>query len=309
MKIFLKISVSAALILIILSKVDYHKIIATIGNVDISLLIFTNIVFIFANVILCPLKIKLLLRSDGYHIPLREIISIYWIGMFFNRFLPGGIGGDMVKVASLARLAGDTDKAVSSVFMERLSGLLAIVPITLLSMALYYRELPFSLKIDVSLFVFAVLLFTVVLFSKRIMGVIISLLEGLRFKGSERFMYKIRSSYLSFYSYKNHGLVLFQVFILALLFYLLTITGMWLLALSINLNAPMHYFFIFLPIIFIIETIPISIGGIGVRESAYIYFFSMAGFSSSLAVSLSFLHFFLGIVNSSIGGIIFVFRR
>lgn len=309
MKILLKISVSALLILIILSRVDYHKIIATIGNVDIPLLIFTNIIFIFANVILCPLKIKLLLRSDGYHIPLREVISIYWVGMFFNRFLPGGIGGDMVKVASLARLAKDTDKAVSSVFMERLSGVLAIVPITLLSMALYYKELPFSLKIDVSLFVFAVLLLTVVLFSKRIMGVIISLLEGLRFKGSERFMYKIRGSYLSFYNYKNHGSVLLQVLILALLFYLLTITGMWLLALSINFNAPIHYFFIFLPIIFIIETIPISIGGIGVRESAYVYFFSMAGFSPSLALSLSFLHFFLGTVNSSFGGIIFAFRR
>lgn len=309
MKLFLKIAASIVLILVIFTKIDFYKVVETIRHVDIRLLILTNALFLFANVILCPIKIKLLLRADGHNIPLKEIVSIYWIGMFFNRFLPGGIGGDVMKAYSLAKMAKDSEKAISSVLMERLSGIFAIVPIVLFSLALYYNKLPLSLMRDVLLIIFAVIAGMVVLFSKRMMDGLIVILEGLRLKGSERFTSKIRGSYLSFYNYKNHGLVVFQVFILSVLFYIITISAMWLLAASINFNAPITYFFIFLPIIFIIETLPVSISGIGVRESAYAYFFSIAGFDPSLAVSLSFLHFFLGMVNSSFGGIIFVLRR
>lgn len=309
MKLFLKIAASVILILVIFSKIDFYKVIETIRHVDIRLLLLTNFIFLFANVILCPIKIKLLLRADGHNVPLKEIISIYWIGMFFNRFLPGGIGGDVIKAYSLAKMAKDSEKAISSVLMERLSGIFAIVPIVLFSLALYYNKLPLSLTRDVLLIIFAVIAGMVVLFNKRIMEGLISILEGLKLKGLERFTSKIRGSYLSFYNYKNHGLAVFQVFILSVLFYMISISAMWLLAASINFNAPITYFFIFLPIIFIIETVPITISGIGVRESAYAYFFSMAGFDPSLAVSLSFLQFFLGMVNSSFGGIIFVLRR
>lgn len=306
MKLTLKIATGIALILVIFNKIDFYMVVETIRNVDIWLLLLTNVIFIFANVILCPVKIKLLLKTDGYDIPLKEIISIYWIGMFFNRFLPGGIGGDIIKAYGLAQVTKDSEKAISSVLMERLSGIFAIVPIVLFSLALYYKKLPLSLTRDVLLFIFAVIAGMVVFFNKRMMEGLISILEGLRFKG---LVSKIRGSYLSLYNYRNHGLVVFQVFILSVLFYMIAISAMWLLALSINFNAPITYFFIFLPIIFIVETLPVTISGIGVRESAYAYFFSMAGFDPSLAVSLSFLHFLLGIVNSSFGGIIFVLRR
>jgi uncharacterized protein (TIRG00374 family) len=72
---------------------------------------------------------QLLARPLGLAVSYRQLLSFYFIGMFFNLFLPTVIGGDAVKAWLLARETGAVARSTMSVFMERNLGLLALLTI------------------------------------------------------------------------------------------------------------------------------------------------------------------------------------
>jgi hypothetical protein len=78
------------------------------------------------------------------------------------------------------------------------------------------------------------------------------------------------------------------------------------IALSLGIKINIIYFFIFLPIIGAITLLPISIGGLGLRDATTIFFFAKAGVSKDLAFAMSLISFFFLLVYGAIGGLIYV---
>ena len=76
---------------------------------------------------------------------------------------------------------------------------------------------------------------------------------------------------------------------------------------SLGLKLDMIYFFVFLPIIGAITLLPISIGGLGLRDATTIFFFAKAGVSKDLAFSMSLLGFSFVLISGILGGLIYVF--
>jgi len=96
-------------------------------------------------------------------------------------------------------------------------------------------------------------------------------------------------------------------FLLSLTLQINVILYTYVIALSLNLKVSFLYFCLIVPLIFIILLIPFSINGIGIRESAYLFF--LGGFvSASETVALSWLLFFMTLVMGAIGGLIYVGR-
>src|SRR5687768_9369172 len=87
------------------------------------------------------------------HVPLHQLIRLFFVSTFVGTFLPGGIGGDAVRIVSLTRLGASTSAAVGSVAVDRLLGtmsvlLMAVVGVALAGGQLDDRWLRFALLVS-----------------------------------------------------------------------------------------------------------------------------------------------------------------
>jgi uncharacterized protein (TIRG00374 family) len=82
---------------------------------------------------LSALKWRLLLRPVRLTTSFARLVGFYFTGMFFNLFLPTIVGGDAVKAVLLARDTGAPARATMSVFMERNTGLCALLVVALVA--------------------------------------------------------------------------------------------------------------------------------------------------------------------------------
>jgi uncharacterized protein (TIRG00374 family) len=82
------------------------------------------------------------------------------------------------------------------------------------------------------------------------------------------------------------------------------ILTVYLLSAALGIQVAAVYFFLFVPLITVCTMLPISLGGIGVQEGAFVYFFSLAGMPLAGALALSLLLRFVSIVASLPGGIL-----
>ena len=99
--------------------------------------------------------------------------------------------------------------------------------------------------------------------------------------------------------------VMFRIIMLSLFTQIIGIIIFYTAGLSLNISVPIIYYFLYIPVIQVIVLLPISIAGIGVREGAFVYFFTQLGVSRTQAFSLSLVVFSLSLCLAFIGGIIY----
>jgi uncharacterized membrane protein YbhN (UPF0104 family) len=114
------------LLAFLLWRVDWQELThivsqASLGYVGVALLIE------LLNVLPRVLRWRALLLTQGTREPFLRLFSIYLVGSFFNNFLPSNVGGDSVRMLRLGQLTGQGADAVSSVLVERLCGLFAVL--------------------------------------------------------------------------------------------------------------------------------------------------------------------------------------
>jgi uncharacterized protein (TIRG00374 family) len=197
------------------------------------------------------------------------------------------------------------------VFLDRLIGLMAMAFLALvfgvISVKIFnsgYILFPVSLFFLFLLFV--VLFFYFKNFAKKFQSISERILPNFIFQ-------KLREIYNGINYFKNHRMLILLLLLDSIVIQLLRISSHYVAALSLNVNEQFNisiwYFFIFIPIIFIVSLLPISIGGLGVRESMGIVLFSYVGISSNLAFSIEFISYLIGVFSSIPGGIAFAIRK
>jgi hypothetical protein len=91
-------------------------------------------------------------------------------------------------------------------------------------------------------------------------------------------------------------------------FQLSVIVIVWLLALSLHAQVPFFYFSAFVPLITLLEALPISIFGLGLRDFGYVFFFSWTDMTELQTRSLALLFFGIAVSYSLLGGIAYLGR-
>jgi uncharacterized membrane protein YbhN (UPF0104 family) len=220
-----------------------------------------------------------------------RLLSLFFIGSFFNTFLPGRVGGDVIKTFYLYRDTGKGGISIASVFMDRYMGLCAMVVISLIAFTGGYSYIKGTEIVWIIPVAFGVFLIISFILWKVNWGKI-------RFLGA---------FYNPLMEYKMRERIIYNGLLLSLIVQVIGITEVYLLSLAIGLKVPVIYFFIFVPIINVISAIPISIAGLGVRETGFVALFKMVfselGVTSDHAVSLSILLFIAMCLINLIGGI------
>ncbi len=310
LKALLKVLVSIVLITVIIWRIGPRTILDELLAADPSYFLLAIGLTIF-NVMLSAKKWHILLTSKEGSKSFLQLWKLYYIGTFFNLFLPTTVGGDIVRAHKTSKISKHWIEGYSSVFMERFTGMIAIVILATISGTLYYHDFPRSIMLTIYvIFVPLILISFFLIYSDRFIAFMQRLLKKI-FKNFNPFSVKEKSIKMltSINQYAHMKKLIVCALVLSLLFHSMLIISYYLLAISLGLTIPLYYFFVFIPVSHVILLLPISIRGFGVREVIYVSFFTQVGATGAEAVSLSLLVQILGITSSLIGGAVYLHSK
>ncbi|QOY38317.1 lysylphosphatidylglycerol synthase transmembrane domain-containing protein [Anaerobacillus isosaccharinicus] len=292
-KFVLRLFISSFACLFLAYKIDWSEFANQLKDLHLMYL-FLAFAAVITCIVISAYKWFLLCRLNG-EVTFYQCFRWYYIGFFFNNFLPGSIGGDVSRIIYASKVLG-SQQAVASVSVERLFAGIALI-VTTVTGILSINE-GASLLGQVSIFVMMISFFIAVIF----------------FKPFEKFMIrifgeKITSFYKAIEQYKQKSQILWLLLFYSILFQIFFVFVTTYLFKAMGVSVPFMAQVAFVSIISILTMIPISINGIGVREGAYAYLFALVGVAEFISITVSLLFFILVLVGTSIGGLFWITEK
>ncbi|MFY9574863.1 MAG: lysylphosphatidylglycerol synthase transmembrane domain-containing protein [Blastocatellia bacterium] len=253
----------------------------------------------------------LLLEPLDIKVSFTRILSLYYLGMYFNFFLPSAIGGDVFKVYYLNKETARLSASTASVFIDRdigMGGLL--VAATLVATWAGTRIPPENGVLLAPLFALIGLVFVaanLALFYRRSYNLLHRLLSAFRMKRADE---KVERLFDSVNSYRGKWGLLLVTLIISLGVQAGCAFVNMLAANSIGLHTQNGWidYMVLIPAIGLIGMIPLSVNGAGWREASYILLFQSVGAEAHQAATLSLLWLGIMVITSLPGGIIYLAR-
>lgn len=305
----LKVAVTASLYVAVFYTIDLGKLwerlqTASLGWVALGVVAYAGGQWLSAW------RWWLLLRPVRLVVPYLRMVAFYFIGMFFNIFLPTIVGGDAVKAILLTRETGAPARSTMSVFMERNVGLFALLTI---ATAAAFVAPPVDVKgfnlLQLTLLVFAGFVAANIVLASRPAYRLVDYLVALT--PLSRIRSRAASLYEALVPYREprwRGL-LAAAAVQSFLFQAVVILVVFLNANALGLSVPVSALAVFVPLISLAGMLPISVNGLGVREALYLLLFGRLGVPADAAVSMALLYFAVTLAASLPGGVVYALQR
>ena len=265
------------------------------------------VVLALSQFVLASIVWRRLLRRRNLRVPLSSLVGAYLAGNFVSTILPTKYTGDIYRTFAVSRRTGFPYDVAASVLLERLSGIFVLV---LMGLGASFFAADLLGEGAVPYAIVGVLLAlstgTWLLFSNRLYGIASGLFSRLRLRFLQRPMKRFR---LAVMKYRGEGRFLLRTNLLSFAFKSVAFVCIFLAALSIGVNVPFISVILIMPLIYVLEALPISIQGLGVREGAFVLFFSRLGLSYEEAFALSMVVLFGRVVCAIVGGAVFLAGR
>jgi glycosyltransferase 2 family protein len=269
LKALLQAAMTVAALYIVLGKIDLHRLGTVVSQANpwhlAAAVLFFNI-----SKILNSLRLNRFFRSIGLHLPEWYNLKLYYLGMFYNLFLPGGVGGDGYKIYVLKKNHGMTVMNVfNAVFWDRVSGIFALVFLSALLLlpsrfALLYPD-QIRLAWIVALAAYPLSLLLTKFFYRQFMPVFLqTAIESILVQGTQ-------------------------------------LISAWFILMAISASTnQIDYLAIFL-ISSVATILPLTIGGAGAREVTFFYALRHLGLDVNTGIALSLIFFVISAVSSLAG--------
>jgi glycosyltransferase 2 family protein len=269
-KLIAKILVTALALYLVFRKIDTQTTWQIIKAANPGWLLL-SLLFFIASKVFCSFRLNGYFRDVGLNLSESKNLKLYAIGMFYNLFLPGGIGGDGYKVYLLNKTYKTSVKQlINAVLLDRGNGLAVLV--FLMFTIMLFLEVNWNLPIDIiwigllgMVLVPPGLYLVMVLFFKNFLGSILP---------------------TTGYSFMNQILQLFSAYLI-------------LVSMGIG-NQVVPYIFIFL-VSSMVSILPLTIGGVGARELVFVLAHEYVGIDKNVAVAFSLLFFVITVITSLSG--------
>ncbi|MEW5828769.1 MAG: lysylphosphatidylglycerol synthase transmembrane domain-containing protein [Chloroflexota bacterium] len=298
---WLKLIVSLGLLAYLFWLVDWQNAFEILSQANKGWIISAPI-FIFLGLLAGSLRWKLTLADSQVYLSYRKSYFGYLTGMFYNIFLPGAIGGDVVRIGYCVTLTGcEPGTAVASVLLERIAGVVSVL----------------SFILGTALFIPAAMpsIFAHGMIKMLTWAAIIWIAALLALMAARQFWTKWgpKGSYTGLKGFIFSGMqtlnnlqskTILALFLLSIAFQGVNIVGAFVLSRAIGENLPLSAFFAVLPIVYLATLLPISLGGLGVREGSLVFLLAFYSVPTSEAITLSFLIYLNQVFVGLIGGLL-----
>ncbi|MGO4169540.1 lysylphosphatidylglycerol synthase transmembrane domain-containing protein [Novosphingobium sp. YAF33] len=287
-----KLAISASLLVLLFRHVPFARGASLLLAAD-PFVVMAGGGLMFMQTGLSALKWHVLLRAQGVAVPYLKLVRTYFLANFINLFTPGFLGGDAYRSLSLRRYTGGIVKSLPSVIVDRITGLIVLIALAATGASLYL--VPQHPLATVCLILvtgaagYAVLLIVIDPLLQRIAGgsthplltLLLDLLAALR-----------PTSFLG------------KAFAVALIFQLNIVFIVCLWSAGLHLSATVSQLFLIVPTVYLLEILPISISGVGLREGTYAVLFSFFSLPPEQGLALGLLTSIMRYIVGAIGAFV-----
>ena len=300
-----KVALSVALMVLLFSRIPLHEVLAAIRGARMEWLLAAFGLLIMSNLI-GAFQWERLLRAVDVRIPFWKVCAYYHIGLFFNNFLPANIGGDIARVADASRYGPTRAAAVSTVLLDRMIGTVALAGLALVT------TLP-----AIDRFHLRLVYLMVVAFFALSLGLLWAVFHPALLPTAERALGRVGLGglkphldelALNLQGFRGQRRLFLELFAVALVVQVARIAVHVLVARALDVRVPTAYFFLFVPLLAVIVSLPISLNGIGVREGAGVFLFGLVHVGQAQAFSLQFTTYLVAVAVSLLGGLVALLR-
>ena len=301
--IALKLFVSGFLIWFLIGKVDLETAKTRLVQAD-GLLLMAGALFLGVQAVIGGFRWRAIQNAIGAPLSYLKSLKFFYIGMFFNQTLPSSVGGDAVRMYLTYRDGLDLRGAINGVMLERMAAMVGLILMVDVAQSLYMEQLDAETK--------AWILPAMVIITLVMIG-------GLGFL---MFLDRLPAKFKQWKLFRGLGLLAGdtrKVFLNPKPALVVTLWGIvtqlnisfvvYLLALSLALDVTMFDCLALVPPVLLITTLPISIGGWGVREGAMVSAFALAGVPAEGALVLSLMVGLVSMAVSLPGGLVWLASR
>lgn len=299
--------VSMVLLFYLFTIIEWNRLIDLLSGIKQGLLLLAPILLLI-GFLFSATRWHYLLASLKIRQKIKELYIYYLMGVFYSIFLPGIIGGDIIRIGFCARETKSSIGIITtSVFVERVCGVIALFVMG----SLVIFSLPSEFLADLGYSIVKALPAVTALCLILMVTVFII---GRKFHESWLIEEKRSGWVKKLLQILNLVICLpyttvLSLFVFSALFQAADILASFAIAKALNIAVPLNLFFVIIPIVYICTLLPVSIGGLGVREGILVYLLAKMGVLSSDAVALSFLIYFNRVAIGSIGGLAQIFWR
>lgn len=284
--------------------IDY-SLIKNLFTLKLLVAIFVAFSFNLLNIIISSYRLKTITKSN---LSLWELSKINLIGCFFNIFLPSTIGGDTARAIKLSKKneKSNTLDSFLSVFLDRILGIISLLFLGIFSVLICFQSIPQEFRKIIVILSSALLLILITL-------LFVLLYSNLKFLRSYKLTKNININLTSLKQTvqkvkpilkSSYG----KIFLLAVVMHIISSFENFILLWGIGISISPFYIFIVYSILSIVLMIPISIGGLGIRDVLMKLLYQSKTTSSNVVVSGT-LSFIVMALTGSIGGIIFLLEN
>ena len=250
-----------------------------------------------------------LLKVQGIRLTTSRLAGLFLIGMFYNQFLPGGTGGDIIKSYLLLKETDRKAGALLAVVFDRFIGLVALVVITVTLVSMRFDLLSQTHETRRYLWILIILLgvsIASLVVSFLVSGFNLFHLLPHKFPGRDKLI-EIAAAY---HLYARHWIASLVAFLASLVAHLSTFTTFLCAAFALRANVNITNFFAVMPIERTISALPISFAGVGLREKVLqTMLHQVCGVPEGVAVLIGSLSFLMMVLCCLPGGIVYFFYR
>lgn len=306
LNVVLKLVVSGGLLAYLVLGTDTSTFSAALRAADVSLFLLAIGFFVLSNALGAG-QWYLLLRAQDLSISKAQAIIFYWVGVFFNNVLLGNIGGDALRIYDIRRLTGSSRRGAAATVMDRFIGLFSTCTLALAAWVLMAEVRVVGLVTVLGPVWLALAILLAAGLSRRLGNRLQGLADRFLPDRGARIFAEVRDSV---FVYRQRTRLLALAWGISMGVQFSRILVYWTAGLAVGLEmSTLPYFIGFQPLAAVIAALPISIGGLGIREGVLVELFGRVGIIESQAFALSLLGYAAGIAASLLGGIAFIVRR
>ena len=319
----LRLGITVALLAIIFSKIDIVHVLASLGRVRVSYALASLFVGYVLPILVMAWRWQVALRVL-YKIktPYGRLLRYYWTGMFVGYFVPGGLGTDIYRVTRMTSERGGFKLNAAAIFGERLFAVFS----TALLLIASYPTVSGQLVGEPQMTRLVGIIYVVVLSVLVVLGIaaVLNSSLGARMRNPlgkrigleiNRVVHEIdgKSGFANgkldawqlvnpFFNWRN------QLPIIAITFLsqIIASLGGKFLLLSIDVDLPLVTHVFVWTLMYLCFLLPVSIGGFGIREAAFIIIFGLFGVGREDALASSFISLASGLITIGAGGLIWL---
>lgn len=301
-----KIGISLALLAYLLRTQDLPALARRISGADDLLLVGAIALYIFMLAV-SVWRWRILLRAQGHVAPMTHLSASYLVATFFNNFLPGNIGGDLIRVRDSSRITGSTTAAVAIVAIDRIIGFGALYALAIGAFLFGGPEVRGLTGARVILggltAVFATLGY--IFFQP---GTAQRLLTLARLDRIEWVKEQFETVQASVRVYRQELGAIWLAFAASVALQVSVVWYYFAVARALHIELPLTACFLMVPLCILAQTAPISFNGWGVREGVFVHYFHQVGLPADQAIAFSIVGATLIVLLSMSGAVVFMAR-